>query len=352
LSNEIALQKRLYVLLGSLIVGFSVTVLGSWYWWQSAIAPAASSTNSTRKAITIKISQGLSAQAIGKQLKQAGLIRSQFAWRIWLFVEKLENKPPQLKAGHYKFSKELSLPEIGNQIRQGETIETNLSVEVTIPEGWTQQEIAEYFEQLGYFTAEEFLKTTRNMNSKHYPWLPDDLPHLEGFLYPGTYHLPDDRVSPKFIINRKLQRFEQVALPLYKDADTPYSIKEWVTLASLVEEEVLVEREYPKVAAVFAKRLNKDMPLESDPTVEYAFNLEQTKYRPLTIEQVNQDSPYNTYINKGLPPTPIANPAKQALRASLNPPKTDNLFFLARYDGTHVFSQTYQQHKAAQRRFQ
>jgi len=188
------------------------------------------------------------------------------------------------------------------------------------------------------------------MNSKHYPWLPDDLPHLEGFLYPGTYHLPDERVSPKFVINMKLQRFEQVALPLYKNAETPYSIQEWVTLASLVEKEVLLEQEYSKVAAVFAKRLEKDMPLAADPTVEYAFDIEQTEHRPLTIEEVNQASPYNTYINEGLPPTPIANPAKQALRASLNPPETDNLFFLARYDGTHVFSETYRQHQAAKRR--
>lgn len=352
MSDYTALQKRLYVLLGSLMVGSSIIVLGSWYWWQKAIAPTANSGNSSQPPITIKIPQGLSGQAIGKKLEQAGLIRSQLAWRIWLLVLERQEKHPRLKAGHYQFSQDLSLPEIGKQIRQGKTIEKNLSVEITIPEGWNQKEIAEYFEQLGYFTAEEFLRATRSINTEHYPWLPDDLPNLEGFLYPDTYHLPDDQVSPKFVINRKLQRFEQVALPLYKDADTPYSLKEWVTLASVVEEEVLVEQEYPKVAAVFAKRLEKDMPLEADPTVEYAFDLEQSEYRPLTIEEVNQDSPYNTYTNKGLPPTPIASPSKQALQASLNPPDTKYLFFLARYDGTHVFSETYREHQAAQRRFQ
>ncbi len=348
MSDNPALKKVLYIIVGSFVVGALIAV-GSWKWWESAIAPVASSSSEPERK-TIKIPEGYSATAVGQRLQKAGMIRSLLAWKIWLYHFRVRDKQPQLKAGYYELSQELSLPEIGKKLRQGNTIETRLNRTVTIPEGWTQQDIAEHFEKLGYFPAEEFIEATRNIDTDDYPWLPEDLPHLEGFLYPDTYHIPKEDVPPEMLIELKLERFEQVAIPLYRKNDTPYTLQEWVTLASIVEQEALVDHEYTIIAAVFAKRLEEDMPLAADPTVEYAFNIEQTEHRPLTIEEVNKPSPYNTYIKEGLPPTPISSPGKQALKASLNPPETDYRFFLARYDGTHVFSKTYEQHRRAKRR--
>ena len=338
------LKKTFYGLF-SFIILLSAGAAGTWLWWKSAIAPV---SPHSAEPMTITIPSGTAAQMIGQKLEAKGLIRSELAWKIWLYGLKLQKKTPQLKAGTYQLSKQSSLPEIGNKIRQGETIQTRF----TIPEGWTQREMADYFQELGYFSRPDFLAATRKIDRTQFSWLPDNLPHLEGFLYPDTYQIPRDRATPEFIIELMLNQFAKVALPLYETQNSPYTLQEWVTLASLVEKEAVVAEERSRIAAVFAKRLEKGMRLAADPTVEYGLNIEQTEQTPLTLKQVNTPSPYNTYLNTGLPPTPIASPGKPALEASLNPPETEYLFFVARYDGTHVFSKTFAEHQAAQQRIQ
>jgi UPF0755 protein len=183
-----------------------------------------------------------------------------------------------------------------------------------------------------------------------YPWLPEGIPHVEGFLYPDTYKLPTGQVSPLVVINQMLDRFEQIALPVYQQAQgkTPYTLLQWVTLASIVEKEAVISAERPQIASVFAKRLRENIALGADPTVEYALGIRQTVDQPLTYAQVQTPSPYNTYVNPGLPPTPISSPGVASLTASVNPADTDVLYFVARYDGTHVFSKTLAEHEAAQ----
>jgi UPF0755 protein len=209
--------------------------------------------------------------------------------------------------------------------------------------------MAAYFESQGFFKAEEFLKAATQIPKDQYPWLPSDLPYLEGFLYPDTYKLNSDRITPQAIIKQMLDRFEQVALPIYQQAPNKAQMPllQWVTLASIVEKEAVIPIERPQIAGVFTQRLQKGMRLESDPTVEYGLGIRQTADQPLTLAQVKTASPYNTYLNAGLPPTPIASPGLGSLQATLNPEKTDYLFFVARYDGTHVFSRTLQEHQAA-----
>jgi UPF0755 protein len=121
-----------------------------------------------------------------------------------------------------------------------------------------------------------------------------------------------------------------------------------VTLASIVEKEAVVPQERSRIAGVFTSRLRQGWTLGSDPTVEYALGIRQTADQPLTFDQVKIASPYNTYINPGLPPTPIASPGLASLKATLYPEDTPYLYFVARYDGTHVFSRTLAEHEAAQ----
>jgi UPF0755 protein len=209
--------------------------------------------------------------------------------------------------------------------------------------------MATYFESLGFFSAEEFLAAASQIPRDQYPWLPEGLPHLEGYLYPDTYQLPSDRVSAEGVVQQMLDRFEQVALPIYQQGENPLqlSLDEWVTLGSIVEKEAVVPEERGIIAGVFTKRLQEGMRLETDPTVEYGLGIQQTADQPLTYAQVETPSPYNTYLNPGLPPTPIASPGAASLEAALNPEDTEYLFFVARYDGTHVFSQTLAEHEAA-----
>ncbi|MEN9232202.1 MAG: endolytic transglycosylase MltG, partial [Thermostichus sp. DG02_5_bins_236] len=159
--------------------------------------------------------------------------------------------------------------------------------------------------------------------------------------------LPDHEKA-QTVVNAMLQRFISVALPLFQQHSTPLSLHEWVTLASIVEREAVVPEERALIAGVFLNRLKQGIPLGADPTVEYALNIRQTPDRRLTLAEVRTPSPYNTYLNPGLPPGPIASPGLASLEAVLEPEETDFLYFVARYDGTHVFSKTLAEHEAAQ----
>lgn len=322
-----------------------------WAWWSWASAPVlaemtVSRNDSEQKTVQIQIPSGTSAQQIGKDLEAAGLIRSATAWNVWTRWLMLRNTEGGFQAGIYELSPTQPMTQIASKIWAGEVIQLRF----TIPEGWSLRQMAEYFEAQGFFKAEEFLVAANQVPRSEFPWLPDNLPLLEGFLYPDTYQLSNDRITPQQVIQQMLKRFEQIALPLYqkKSAGTRLSLLEWVTLASIVEKEAVIPTERSRIAGVFTQRLQRDMPLGADPTVEYGLGIKQTPDSPLTLDQVNTPSPYNTYINSGLPPTPIASPGLASLEATLNPEKTSYLYFVARYDGTHIFSRTLAEHETAQ----
>lgn len=322
----------------------------SWAWWSWASGPPlpesqVQAADAKDQAVQINIPQGTSAQQIGQDLEKAGLIRSTSAWKVWAYWQDLQKRPGGFKAGTYQLSPTQPLPEIAEKIWTGEVMRLSF----TIPEGWSLQQMAAHFESLGFFKAQEFLTAASQIPKSEYPWLTDGLPHLEGFLYPDTYQLTSEELTPKAVIKQMLGRFEQVALPVYQQSPkrSQMTLVEWVTLASIVEKEAAVPAERPRIAGVFTKRLQQGMKLESDPTVEYGLNIRQTADKPLTFAQVKMASPYNTYLNQGLPPTAIASPGLASLKATLEPEDTDYVFFVARYDGTHVFSRTLKEHQAA-----
>ena len=164
--------------------------------------------------------------------------------------------------------------------------------------------MAEAFQQQGFFSASEFLAATQQIPQDQYPWLPDDIPHLEGFLFPDTYQLPMDQITAPAVVDVMLDRFETVALPIYQETPEPnLSLLEWVTLASIVEKESVVPDERNLIAGVFTNRLVRGMPLGADPTVEYGLGIRQTKDQPLTWTQVETPFfPYTFTLNRVLPP--------------------------------------------------
>ncbi|MDJ0533283.1 MAG: endolytic transglycosylase MltG [Xenococcaceae cyanobacterium MO_207.B15] len=325
-----------------LVVGGGIG--GGWFWWKNAIAPAATEAS---QPIQFTVESGMHGAEIGNKLAQQGLIESPTAWKVWTKWQAKQDATGGFKAGTYLLSPQDSLPEIAEKIWRGEIMQTTF----TIPEGWSIQQMGNYFASLGYFSAEDFISAaTSKIPYDKYPWLPKNIPHLEGFLYPDTYKISSDLTNnPQAIIEVMLDSFANIALPVYQEANTDYTLLEWVTLASIVEKESVVQKERPLIAGVFTARLQKGMRLESDPTVEYGLGIRQTADRPLTYAQVRTPSPYNTYRNFGLPPTAIAAPGLASLKATLNPESTDYLFFVARYDGTHVFSKTLREHEAAAR---
>lgn len=210
--------------------------------------------------------------------------------------------------------------------------------------GWTVEDIAYYFESLGFFSASEFLAAASDIPYSSFSWLPSGLYSLEGFLYPDTYEI-EVGATPYEVIDQMLSRFESVALPAYDQSGTYLSLYDWVILASIVEREAYYYDEQPIIASVFLNRLYQGRRLEADPTVEYALGIQQTKEYPLTLSEVRADSPYNTYLYGGLPPGPISSPGLGSLDAVLYPADTDYLFFVACYDGTHEFNYTLEDHE-------
>lgn len=316
-----------------------------WSWWRWASSPVQPNA-SEATPVQIEIPPGTPGQQIGVDLAAAELIRSPAAWRLWTEWLSWRDRAGGYRAGTYKISPNSSLSEIATKIWQGEVA----TVRFTIREGWSRRQMAAYLQEKGYFAQQDFLAATRQIPVNRYPWLPGDLPHLEGFLFPDTYKLPLEDLQPQNVVSQMLERFEQVALPVYEEVEGDWTLLEWVTLASIVEREAVVGRERRRIAGVFVNRLRNRMRLEADPTVEYGLGITQTPEKPLTTEQVKTQSPYNTYLNAGLPPTPIASPSKASLQATAHPEDTEYLFFVARYDGTHVFSRTFAEHQAAQNR--
>ncbi len=319
-----------------LILGVAIISSGAWWFWAIS-APSSEFAEQVLK-IKVEINHGDSTQEISSNLEKTGVIRSGLALRIWLKYLEIRGDRSALRAGVYQFSTNQSLAEVVEQMQ------TQVSAEITftIPEGWSIAQMATYFEQKQFFKAEDFITATKT-NLARKPWLPANISSLEGFLFPDTYQISLEQATPDKIIELMLSRFEEVALPLAKDSN----LKEWVTFASIVEKEAVLDHERGIIAGVFRARLKRGMRLESDPTVEYGLNIKQTPDQPLTLKQVRTPSPYNTYLNQGLPVGAIASPGLKSLKAALNPKDTKYLFFVARYDGSHIFSRTYTEHQAA-----
>jgi UPF0755 protein len=329
-----------------LILGVGL-LLGSLV-WKNMSAPVETQGAKIDQAQQVKftVEPGMSGNQIGNKLADAGLIKSTSSWKIWTKLQQGKDSSGGFKSGTYLLSPQEPLSAIANKIWRGEIMQNTF----TIPEGWSTRQMGAYFESQGYFTVAEFEAAVKQIPYQQYPWLPQNLPILEGFLYPDTYKISSDRTNdPQAIIETMLNRFQKIALPVYEAAETNMSLLDWVTLSSIVEKEAVIAKERPLIAGVFTARLQQGMKLESDPTVEYGLGIRQTADTPLTYAQVGTPSPYNTYMNTGLTPTPIASPGIESLKATLAPESTEYLFFVARYDGTHVFSKTLSEHETATR---
>jgi UPF0755 protein len=332
--------SKLTKLLAPIAVGVAVLGGGSSVWWNSITS--AVSSDPEAKTVQFQVKQGAASSTIGKELESQGLIKSQLGWKLWTsFFAK-----GTVKAGTYSLAPNQNLAEVADRLLNAKVTLTSF----TVKEGWKIGQMAEYFEkEKGWFKADDFIAATKKIPRDKFTWLPEGLPHLEGFLFPETYKISTDSATIDGVIEQMLRQFEQVALPEYMKNTDPnkLGLLKWVSLASIVEKEAVIAAERPLIAGVFTSRLNKNMRLESDPTVEYGLGIKQTADRPLTFAEVKRPNPYNTYMNAGIPPGPIAAPGIGALKAVLEPDRTEKLFFVAKYDGTHVFSKTLNEHVAA-----
>lgn len=305
--------------------------------WQRALAPA----NPTGDPQLFEVEPGAPLGRVAEELEERGLIRSARALVWWARWKGLEG---ELRAGEYELSPAADADELLRIIAEGR-IKT---YPVVLPEGLTAREIADRLEQAGLAEREAFLAAVRDAALAQELGVEGET--LEGYLFPETYRLPrglSAREVATVLVRQFLRVWEELE-PLARERGL--SMREVVTLASIVEKETGAPDERPLIASVFLNRLERGMRLESDPTVIYGIPDFDGNLRRVHLE--DGANPYNTYRIRGLPPSPIANPGAEALRAVLEPADTDYLYFVSRNDGTHVFSRSYREHRAAVDRFQ
>jgi UPF0755 protein len=284
----------------------------------------------------------LHASQIITLLDEEGIIANPTLFHI---IVKIEGAEQSLKAGSYLLSAHMTPLDIIEQLQTGR-VQTE---RVVIPEGFEIRQIAEVLATKNLADRDRFIELASDVALVYGENSPLDLPlaTLEGYLYPDTYLFHEGQTEED-LIRQMVARFIAVTetdiTPLLEGSE--FTLHEVVTLASIVEREIAVDHERPVVASVYLNRLAINMPLQADPTVRYVTTEDrpQVLYRDLEI-----DSPYNTYRYGGLPPGPIASPGLASMLAVLNPAETEYYFFVSRRDGTHEFTQTYNEHLRARR---
>lgn len=289
------------------------------------------------------VEPGEPVASIAARLERAGLVRSGDAFLAYMIYSGLDRG---VQSGAYRLSPALSAAEIAHILQDA----TPAQVTLVVLAGWRMEEVAAALPSSGVQVApEDFLRAASSVP----PGL-DFLPggsSAEGFLFPDAYVLPRT-VDAESLVLAMLRNFALHLTPELREAFARrgLSVREAVTLASIIEREAVQDDEMPIIASVFFNRLAKGMKLESDPTVQYSlgYQAERGGWWPtgLTYADLANPSPYNTYAWPGLPPGPIASPGLTALRAVAYPAETPYYFFVARCDGSgrHTFSETYEQH--------
>jgi UPF0755 protein len=294
-------------------------------------------------AVLVAVEEGASARDIGRVLEREGVIQSS---RLFEVVVGVTGVSASLEAGEYEFERNTPTVMVVQRIAQGRTA----SRQVNIREGLRAEEIGELLEREGVVTKQEFLDAqVKDLYDE--PFLAEiSSTSLEGYLFPATYEFARSTTAEQ-VVATLLRGFQDNVAGRLQLEGQEMTLEQAVTLASVVEREAATADERPIIASVFLNRIRAGIALQADPTVQYALaqdpaSVEQFGWwkEGLTFDDLEFDSPYNTYVYAGLPPGPIANPGFDAIRAVVQPERTDYLFFVSRNDGTHVFAETLEEH--------
>lgn len=311
---------------------------GSWFAWavMSPVEPPSQTF--------VMLRPGYTTRRIASELKAAGVIRSQEAFILWRYF----HRGRSLKAGEYVFERPANTIDIQKRLRRGDVYLHT----VVVPEGFTMFDIARVIEEAGLGAAEDFVKAAQS-DTALISDLDPSARSLEGYLFPETYEF-SRMMTMHDMAAAMVKQFRQVAgqaglLPnptvgMTEAVVTPRPMHELVTMASIVEKETSVPAERPEVASVYYNRLNKRIALDADPSIIYAELLAGTYQGALHHADMRFSSPYNTYLNAGLPPGPICNPGRSALEAAMHPAQTDYFYFVADAQGHHRFARTMEEH--------
>jgi UPF0755 protein len=349
------------VLLGVLLAVF----LGGAVWVILGSPDSVSSTGlslpagGSRDPVYITVQKGDNASTIGRRLQNSGIIESGTAFQR---LAKLTGAERKLAAGEYEFVPGTSVLDALSRVRDGLTAARI----VAVPEGMRVEEIANLLDRRGVVKASEFLAAANALATSGSGIDADLLGSrprsstLEGYLYPATYGFNRSIGANEAVLQMVKALSDRLTPELREEARAQgLTLHQVLTLASIVDREVVLPEERPVIASVYRNRLKLDMPLQADPTVQYAIasrpgSIVEFGYwkRQLSSQDLAFDSTYNTYAKKGLPPGPISSPGIDSILAVIRPAKTDYLYFVARNDGSHAFSTTFEEHQRNVLRYQ
>ncbi|PIZ57246.1 endolytic transglycosylase MltG [bacterium (Candidatus Torokbacteria) CG_4_10_14_0_2_um_filter_35_8] len=331
--------KKIVIIISIILGVLLVLVGGSFLWIQYKINKPLNADTTLR---VFMIREGEGSTEIGEALEKERFISSKFYFYIYIWQNNVYNN---LKPGEYELASSMNIPEITEVLTKGTAKPDAFTI--TILEGWTNEDIAEYLEKKELVPKDDFFKQVSGQQGKFtssYEFLidkPEDK-NLQGYLFPDTYKV-SAKQGTEYIVKKILDNFDRKFSGEFREevGRQGKTIFEIVTIASILEREVKTEEDKKIIAGIFYKRLKEDKFLQSCATVEYIL---QTKKRILSYEDTRIDSPYNTYINKGLPPGPICNPGLDSIKAVIYPESTDYLFFLSTEEGEIIYSKTDEEH--------
>ncbi len=285
----------------------------------------------------IRVTEGMSFKAIAAKLQQEGIIRYRGYFQI---IGRLQGISRKVRVGYYGLGSHMTMWNVLEAFKKGKVIE----YELVVPEGYNLFQIGWTLTGTPLISdPKDFLNVA--LDAKFARSLGVEADTLEGYLYPDTYYLPKGITMPE-VAKRMVQRYRDVFTESYRKRATALGFSEHqiLTLASIIEKEAKVPAERTTISAVYHNRLKIGMKLQADPTAVYGKKAWITN---VTKEDLKRKTPYNTYLHKGLPPGPIANPGQGAILAALYPEKVDYIYFVAQGDGSHYFSKDYNEHGKA-----
>ncbi len=305
-----------------------------------------------RTSYRVAVPRGASTRAVQKLLESQGILKPSSSFS---FTARLLRLSRGMQAGEYAFSPAEPLWSILSKLKRGQVVEpVTRRVLITFPEGSSIYKMGEILKKEKISDPQKFKALVRegitaSLREKHwtlFKYMPTE--SLEGYLYPDSYWFYENATIDQ-IVETMVARFEEVVLPFWDKAkkDTKMTLFEVVTLASIIEKEAQLPSEQKIISSVFHNRLKKNMYLAACTTIKYALDRPTKK---VYYDQLEIDSPYNTYKNKGLPVGPICNPGISAIRAAVYPAQTNYYYFVAKKDGSHIFSSTWQEHQRARQK--
>jgi len=317
----------------------AILVFSTWFSFEFYYTPKSASQN-----VLLEVERGSRVSTIAQNLKEKGIITKKWPF---LLGYKLFYSNKSVKAGEYQFHLPLSPKGILNILIEGAVYLHSL----TIPEGMTRKEISQHLNSTGFINGEDFWQAS-NLTERIARW-DEEASDLEGYLFPETYHFPKGTPA-ETLIEAMVSEFKKTFDEIWqrRARELGMTVREVITLASLIEKETSIPEERNLVSAVFHNRRKRGMKLDCDPTIIYALKQIDRFTDRLRTKDLRFDTPYNTYLYPGLPPGPICNPGKESIEASLYPSPEAYLYFVSKNDGSHHFSHTLREHLRAVQKYQ